>query len=250
MRLYHPYDLFANQPLRLNEGQFHYLRHVLRAAIGHPLVVFNERDGEWSAVLTAFSKTTATVTVEKHLRPPVMGADISLMFAPIKHDPLTFLIEKATELGVRHFHPVVTERCNIGRINQTRLINQMIEASQQCERFDIPTLSLLASLSEALSSWKSPIPLWVCQERGDVPSIAHALQTLPPKASIGFLIGPEGGFSSQEIAYLKSFPFMQFISLGSRILRAETAALAAVACYQAIVGDWGDKDAPVGPENY
>lgn len=242
-RLYHPYDLFANHVVRLTEGQSHYLRHVLRATIGHPVAIFNERDGEWSAVLTALSKRTATVTVEKQLRSAVMGADISLMFAPIKHDPLTFLIEKATELGVRHFHPVVTERCNIARVNETRLTGNMVDASQQCERFDIPTLFPLASLTEALGNWKPQRPLLVCQERGDVPSIAHALQILPPKASVGFLIGPEGGFSSQEITYLKSFPFTRFISLGSRILRAETAALAAVACYQAIVGDWSDKNA-------
>ena len=246
-RLYHPHGLFANQAVRLTEGQSHYLRHVLRAVIGHPLAVFNERDGEWSAVLTAFSKTTITVTVEKQLRPAVMGPDISLMFAPIKHDPLTFLVEKATELGVRHFHPVVTEHGNIARVNETRLISNMMDASQQCERFDIPTLFPLASLSKALGNWNSHVPLLVCQERGDVPSIAHALQILPPKASVGFLIGPEGGFSSQEITYLKSFPFTQFISVGSRILRAETAALAAVACYQAIVGDWGDKNVPLCP---
>jgi 16S rRNA (uracil1498-N3)-methyltransferase len=238
IRLYHPNDFFPNQILTLNEGQNHYLRHVLRLAIGHRLVVFNEREGEWSAVLTTLSKTLATVMVEEQSRPAITGADISLLFAPIKHDPLTFLMEKATELGVRHFYPVMTERCNITRVNQDRLWSNVRDAAEQCERFDIPIIYPLMSLSKALASWDPHAPLFVCQERGEVPSLAHALRPLSSNAPAGFLIGPEGGFSSQEIAYLRSFSFTQFINLGPRILRAETAAVAAVTCYQAIVGDW------------
>lgn len=237
-RLYHPNDLFTNQTLPLTEKHIHYLRHVLRAAIGHRVAVFNERDGEWSAVLMTLSKTTATVMVEEQRRLAVTGPDISLVFALVKHDPLTFLIEKATELGVRHFYPVITERCNISRVNQDRLASNVAEASQQCERFDIPALYPLAPLGKVLDAWNVHIPLLVCQERGEAPSIAHALHGLPPKTPIGFLIGPEGGFSIPEMAYLKAFSFTRFISLGPRILRAETAALAAVACYQAMAGDW------------
>lgn len=237
-RLYHSDDLYPNQVLTLTEGHTHYLRHVLRATIGHRLAFFNERDGEWSALVSTLSKTTAMVTVEEQLRPAVMGPDVSLLFAPIKHDPLTFLMEKATELGVRHFHPVRTERCNISRVNLGRLQSNVIDAAQQCERFDVPTLYPLMSLSKVLSAWDLHVPLFVCQERGDVPSIRQALQILPSNAPAGFLVGPEGGFSSQEIAYLKSFSFTKNISLGPRILRAETAALAAVACYQALLGDW------------
>lgn len=237
-RLYHPDDLFTDQSLTLNEGQTHYLRHVLRAVIDYRLTVFNERDGEWSSVLTTLSKSTATVTVEEQVRLATTGPDVSLLFAPIKHDPLTFLMEKATELGVRHFHPTMTERCNMSRVNQDRLVSNVIDAAQQCERFDIPTIHPLMTLSKALDAWKLDVPLFVCQERGEAPSITGALRSLSPNAPVGFLIGPEGGFSSQEIAYLKSFSFTQFINLGPRILRAETAALAAVACYQALVGDW------------
>jgi len=236
-RLYHPDDLFAGQILALNEKQVHYLRHALRATIGHRLSVFNERDGEWSVTLTALSKTTATVAVEEHLRLAVTGPDISLVFALIKHDPLTFLVEKATELGVRHFYPVVTGRCNISRVNQDRLESNVVEASQQCERFDIPTVYPLVPLNKLLGNWDIHIPLLVCQERGDATPLVGQLQALPPKAPVGFLVGPEGGFSMTEMAYLKSFSFTQVINLGPRILRAETAALAAVACYQAVVGD-------------
>jgi 16S rRNA (uracil1498-N3)-methyltransferase len=237
-RLYHRDDLYVNQVLALNEGQTHYVRHVLRATIGYQLAIFNERDGEWSAVLTSVSKAITTVTLEEQLRPAVVGPAISLLFTPIKHDALTFLVEKATELGVRHFHPVMTERCNISRLNQNRVLSNLVEAAQQSERFDIPTLYPLMPLREALSNWNSQVPLFVCQERGEAPPIAQALQPLAPHEPVGFLIGPEGGFSSQEMSYLKFFPFIKSVSLGPRILRAETAALAAVTCYQALVGDW------------
>ena len=237
-RLYSADDLYTDQVLALTEGQTHYLRHVLRAAIGHRLAVFNERDGEWAAQLTAVSKSRTTVVIEEQLRPAVMGPNLSLLFTPIKHDPLTFMIEKATELGVRHFYPVMTERCNITRLNQERLQANVVDAAQQCERFDIPTIYSLKPLSKALESWDIHIPLLVCEERAEVPTIAQSLHSLAPRSPVGFLVGPEGGFSSQEIAYLKSFSFTKSISLGPRILRAETAALAAVTCYQAIVGDW------------
>jgi len=240
-RLYHTDDLFVNKVLTLTISQNHYLRHVLRASLGDRLTVFNERDGEWSAVLATLSKTNSTMTIEEQTRPAVATPEVSLLFAPIKHDPLTFLMEKATELGVRHFHPVTTERCNISRVNLDRLRSNVIDAAQQCERFDIPSLYPLMTLSKALAAWDAHVPLYVCQERGDVLSITQALQLLPPRAPVGFFIGPEGGFSFQEIAYLKSFSFTKFVSLGPRILRAETAALAAVVCYQSLLGDWKEE---------
>lgn len=236
-RLYCPERLFENQLIKLDEAQVHYLRHVLRATAGYPVNLFNEQDGEWASVIDALSKTSATVRVEEQLRPAVIGSDVSLVFAPIKHDPLTFLVEKATELGVQRFHPVLTERCNIQRINQERLRNNVRDAVQQCERFDIPIIYPLMALGKTLAVWDAHVPLFVCQERGDVPPLAQALKSLKPGAPAGFLIGPEGGFSSQEVTWLKSFSFTQFVSLGPRILRAETAALTALACYQALVGD-------------
>lgn len=238
-RLYHPDDLYSAREITLSDGQSHYLRNVLRATIGHRLAVFNERDGEWSAHVSTLTKNTVCITIEGQLRPATPGPDLTLMFAPIKHDPLTFLMEKATELGVRNFHPVMTERCNISRVNHERLQNNVIEAAQQCERFDVPRIHPMVSLAKSLSGWDATIPLFVCQERGDVPSITQSLRKLPPFTPAGFLIGPEGGFSPQEFAYLKSFSFTKNISLGPRILRAETASLAALTCYQAIVGDWG-----------
>jgi 16S rRNA (uracil1498-N3)-methyltransferase len=237
-RLYHLDDLYSSREITLRDGQAHYLRNVLRATIGHPLTVFNERDGEWSAHITTLTKNTVSLTIEEQLRPATTGPDLALMFAPIKHDPLTFLMEKATELGVRHFHPVMTERCNISRVNHDRLQNNVIDAAQQCERFDVPRIHPLVPLAKSLSKWDTKTPLFVCQERGDAPSITHALRHLSRCAPAGFLIGPEGGFSAQELVYLRSFSFTKNISLGPRILRAETASIAAITCYQALVGDW------------
>lgn len=238
-RLYYPDNLITGQSFDLPQGQTHYLRHVLRLRVSDQLHVFNERQGEWSASITALSKTTATVTVEKQISLAVIGPCLTLLFALIKHDPLTFLVEKATELGVRHFHPVITERCNVARINPNRLTNNMVHASQQCQRFDIPELHPLVSLKKALETWESAIPLLVCQEWEKGAPIARVLQDIPPKAPVGFLIGPEGGFSPQDITILNSFSFVRLVSLGPRILRAETAALAALTCYQALIGDWG-----------
>lgn len=237
-RLYRSDALFLNQTLSLTEAQSHYLRHVLRAKEGHRFMVFNERDGEWEASLTSTSRT-GTAVIEKQHRLPVPGLDISLLFAPLKHDPLAFLIEKATELGVQHFYPVRTERCQISRVNEDRLRQNIIEASQQCERFDIPTLASLSPLRNTLSSWDAQIPLVICQERNGVHSISEVFKNFLPKTPISFLIGPEGGFTPSEMAYLATLNFVKFASLGPRILRAETAALAVLTAYQAILGDWG-----------
>jgi 16S rRNA (uracil1498-N3)-methyltransferase len=246
-RLYHPDTLYEGHVLTLNDAQSHYLRHVLRATLGHKLFLFNENDGEWSASLTTLSKATTCVTVAAQIRPAISSPVVSLLFAPLKHDPLSFLIEKATELGVRQFYPVVTERCNVSRVNTERLKSNVIAAAQQCERFDIPTIYPVGTLRKALESWETPIPLFVCQERGEVPSLKDAFYSLTPRSPAGFLIGPEGGFAPSELAYLKSFSFTHFISLGPRILRAETAALAAIACYQALVGDWEDVSMVISP---
>jgi 16S rRNA (uracil1498-N3)-methyltransferase len=237
-RLYYPGDLYANHMVTLNHGQTHYLRHVLRAAVGHKIFLFNESHGEWSAVITDISKSSSSVMVKELVRTAVSCLEISLLFAPIKHDPLTFLVEKATELGVKHFFPVLTERCNIARINEERVQRNVIEAAQQCERFDIPTVHSLMSLHESLASWNAQIPLVVCQERDETSTFVEEIGRLPSKKPIGFFVGPEGGFSSQEFNFLRSFSFTRFINLGPRILRAETAALSAIACYQATKGDW------------
>jgi 16S rRNA (uracil1498-N3)-methyltransferase len=236
-RLYQSSSLFAGQSLTLSLSQTHYLRHVLRCTVGYQLTVFNEREGEWSAIITSLAKTGIGITVGVQTRIAVLCPNVSLIFALLKHDPLTFLVEKATELGVRRLCPVTTDRCNISRLNTDRLLSTLVDATQQCERFDVPQLSPLMVLDKALASWDPAVPLFVCQERGQAMPIGKALQSLSPQSPVGFAIGPEGGFSPQEMEHLQQIPFVRFISLGSRILRAETAALMALACYQALVGE-------------
>jgi 16S rRNA (uracil1498-N3)-methyltransferase len=236
-RLYQSSLLFTGQNLTLGSQQTHYLRHVLRCTIGYQLTVFNEREGEWSAIITSLAKTGIRITVGEQIRIAVLCPNVTLIFALLKHDPLTFLLEKATELGVRRLCPVTTERCNISRLNSDRLLSTLVDATQQCERFDVPELSPLMALDKALASWDPEVPLFVCQERGQAMAIGKALQSLVPQSPAGFAFGPEGGFSPHEMERLHQIPFVRFISLGSRILRAETAALMALACYQALIGE-------------
>jgi len=236
-RLYQSSVLFTGQSLTLGTQQTHYLRHVLRCTVGYRLTVFNEREGEWSATITSLAKTGINITIGEQVCSAVLCPEVVLVFALLKHDPLTFLAEKATELGVRRLCPVTTERCNISRLNSDRLLSTLVDATQQCERFDVPELSPLMALDKALAAWDPETPLFVCQERGQAMPIGKALQSLAPHAAAGFAVGPEGGFSSQEMERLQQIPFVRFISLGSRILRAETAALMALACYQALVGE-------------
>jgi 16S rRNA (uracil1498-N3)-methyltransferase len=236
-RLYQSSVLAGGQSLTLDFSQTHYLRHVLRCTVGYQLTVFNEREGEWSAIITSLAKTGVSITVGEQIRIAAPCPDVSLIFALLKHDPLTFLAEKATELGVRRLYPVTTQRCNISRLNSDRLLATLVDAAQQCERFDIPELSSLLALDKALAGWDPAVPLFVCQERGQAMPIGKALQSLPSQSPAGFVVGPEGGFSSQEMERLQQIPFVRFISLGPRILRAETAALTALACYQALVGE-------------
>jgi 16S rRNA (uracil1498-N3)-methyltransferase len=236
-RLYHPNTLSPGQSLTLELQQTHYLRHVLRYTVGHRLMVFNNREGEWSAVITSLAKTGVVITVEEQTRPAVLCPNVSLIFALVKHDPLTFLAEKATELGVQDLYPITTERCNISRVNSDRLLFTLIDAAQQCERFDVPQLHPLMTLNKALETWDPEIPLFVCQERGEAVPIGKSLQSLAPQNPAGFVVGPEGGFSPPEMERLQRVPFVRFISLGCRILRAETAALMALSCYQALIGE-------------
>jgi 16S rRNA (uracil1498-N3)-methyltransferase len=239
-RLYHSALLACHQTIILDEGQTHYLRNVLRVTAGQKISIFNEREGEWSAHITSLAKKGLVVEIGSKLRPPDPVPKIALFFAPLKQEALSFLMEKATELGVQSFHPVLTERCTVSKINHDRLLHTITNAAQQCERFDIPHIHALVPLREALATWSPTVPVYVCRERGKASSAKQIFQNMSMPEKPAFFIGPEGGFSPGEINRLKTLPFVHFISLGSRILRAETAALAILASYQAIAGDWED----------
>ena len=238
-RLYIAAALSAGGGVELDSDQGHYLRHVLRLEKGAPVALFNARDGEWRAVIEGFTKDRCRLRVESLRRqsePP--GPEISLLFAPLKRARLELMIEKATELGVTRLVPVTTRHTDIGRVNLDRLAAIAREAAEQCERLSVPEISPPVSFFQLLSDWPGT-PLLVCAESGAARPLAEVAAALPP-GPVAILIGPEGGFAVSELDELARWPFAVRVGLGPRVLRAETAALAVLACWQAVRGDWSD----------
>lgn len=225
--------LFVTNPLHQgaivvpSAAQAHYLGTVMRQGAGDTLRLFNGRAGEFRAQIETLRRDKATLAVETMLRPQAPEADLWLAFAPVKRDTTDFLVQKATELGVAALLPVITERTNATRINLDRLRAIAIEAAEQSERLSIPDLHPLAPLPVLLANWPAERALFVALERGDLP--------LPRPASgpAGLLIGPEGGFSSWDRAQMMNASKYTLISLGPRILRAETAAIVGLTLLQA-----------------
>ena len=241
-RLYLEEDLAAGVTLGLDHGRAHYLRSVLRLGRGARLALFNGRDGEWSARLDAMGKGWASLVVEEKLRPQTPAPDLWLVFAPIKRARIDFLAEKATELGVSRLQPVMTRFTAVSRVNEERLAANAREAAEQCGRLDVPEVGKVRDLFDLLGEWPAERRLLVCAESGPADPIAEVLRGLnqadsdraPPCA---VLAGPEGGFAPAELDGLANLPFSSLVGLGPRVLRADTAALAALACWQAILGD-------------
>ena len=215
-------------------AQAHQLMHVQRCQAGDQVALFNNRDGEWLAEL-AFAKRSVAALVQTQLRLPKAGPDIWLLFAPIKPARLAIMIEKATELGVAELHPVLTERTQIRSINPEKLFETAREAAEQCERLDVPAVATAKSLAAVLQDWPAGRRLYVGAEAGLATPAAQAFAGHQGPAAL--LVGPEGGFSSAELTLLRDYDFVVPIGLGPRILRAETAAMAALALWQAGCGD-------------
>lgn len=237
LRLFVPDDLDAAAVLSLDSDQSHYVMNVMRGQIGEALSLFNGRHGQWLGRIDAATKKAVTVTIVSQMRPQVTEGDLWLLAAPLKKDCTDLVAEKAAELGVAEIWPVTTERTNTGRINAERLQARLKEAAEQCERLSVPQLHPLMPLTTVLGQWPHSRLLIYLDETGG-PPLKPALETLPPAAPLALLVGPEGGFSPHERALLRSQPFVRAVSLGPRILRAETAAIAALAVIQAIRGDW------------
>lgn len=238
VRLYSHTALSAGKIISLPEHQTHYLKNVLRHQCGDVIQLFNQESGEWQAEITALSKSKGQVTLANLLRKPVPEQEVGLLFAPLKQEPMSFLIEKATELGVTWLQPILSEYSQIPKVNVEKIERNCLEASQQCERLSIPKVSPLQKLEIVLNHWQEDMVLIVCLERQESMPIAKVLNQLSPDQKVSFLIGPEGGLSSRDSDLLKRYPFVRFCKMGPRILRAETAAVAALICYQAIKGDW------------
>jgi len=224
----------------LGPERSHYLRHVLRLPVGAALAVFNGRDGEWQAEIVAYSRESCRLAVVRLRRapPPVPPADLWLLFAPIKRTRIELLVEKATELGVTRLLPVITQHTGVARVNRERLLAIAVEAAEQCDRLTVPDICPPESLTRVLHDWpEAGRQLLVCAESGPVQPMATAAVALAPGPA-ALLVGPEGGFSAGELDELAGRPFVVAVGLGPRVLRAETAAVAALVCWQALRGDW------------
>jgi len=235
-RLHVTGDLGKGVAVSLDEGQAHYLLHVLRARGGNRVLLFNGRDGEWQAEITQVSKRGVTATCLKQAQPQAGTPDIWLAFAPVKKIPSDYLVQKAAELGVSVLQPVFTRRTIVSRINQERMVANAIEAAEQSGRLSVPEIRDSQSLEKLLASWPRERRLFFCDEGGDAKPLAEVARNVDGPAAI--LTGPEGGFDPVEREMLRVLPFVTPVTLGPRILRADTAALAALAIWQSVGGDW------------
>lgn len=248
IRLYVESDLSAAATVGLSADQAHYLQHVMRAKAGESVALFNGRDGEWLAEIQGFGKGWASLTVSTQRRPQIVEPDLWLVFAPIKGARIDFVAEKATELGVSTLWPVFTRRTVVSRVKEERLFANAVQAAEQCERLSVPAVRPAVTLEKALGAWPQERRLLVLDETGTGRPIAAALAEIPPGPA-AVLTGPEGGFTNSELDDLRRLPFVSFIGLGPRILRADTAALAALACWQAWCGDGCGRPAFRGGES-
>jgi 16S rRNA (uracil1498-N3)-methyltransferase len=236
-RLYVAADLADGESVTLDASQAHYLKTVLRLERGSPVALFNGRDGEWRAVIEGFGKGTCAVKPEHRTRQQTPEPDLWLVFAPVKRARIDFLVEKATELGVSALQPVLTERTQVERVNLERLRANVREAAEQTERLTLPEVRQPLPLQRALGLWPAGRRLLLCDDTGRSPDIGSALHAEQPGVWAA-LTGPEGGFTERELDVLRNLPFVCAVGLGPRVLRADTAALAALAVFQALLGDW------------
>ena len=236
IRLFVTQSLEAGLSLETAPEQAHYLVNVMRLAAGGELRLFNGRDGEWRATLTAGGKRGATLAVTAQTRPQTIGPDLDLVVALVKRARLETIVEKAAELGARRVRLAITERTNAERTRVDRLAAIAIEAAEQTGRLDVPVIEEPRKLDRLLADWPADRPLMFCDEAGDAPP---ALDALADRAAgpWAVLIGPEGGFSPKERALIRGLPAAVPVSLGPRILRADTAAISALTLWQAALGD-------------
>jgi 16S rRNA (uracil1498-N3)-methyltransferase len=236
-RLFVEADLGEGASLTLGGDQANYLRNVLRLNAGDPVLVFNGRHGEWRAELAQSGKRDAKLTVVALTRPQEQGPDITYLFAPLKRARLDYMVQKATEMGVARLCPVLTRHTVAERVNVERMRANAIEAAEQCGILQVPLIDEPAKLERVVAGWDASRPLIFCDEGSEHADPLAVLGRLKP-GPLAVLVGPEGGFEEGERELLSSQPFVTRISLGPRILRADTAAVAALALVNAVLGDW------------
>jgi len=235
IRLYIDAALSGGTVIELPKEQRHYLLNVLRKKNGDALRVFNGQDGEWRAQISEATKKSVQIEILEQLRTPKACPDITLCFAPLRKHRTAFIAEKAAELGVSALQPVITARTQFPKLNLGKMRLQIIEAAEQTERLDIPTLSAPLSLDEMLSALSGRTIFFADEAGGAAPALEAIKADSNPAA---ILIGPEGGFTDAERAALRGRDNVVPISLGPRILRADTAALSVLTLWQSVHGDW------------
>lgn len=236
-RLYLDHPLQTGAQIDLDRQQANYLINVLRLKPGANVLVFNGREGEWQATLAVTGRKKAALVVEQQTRPQTAPYDLHYLFAPLKQARLEYMIQKAVEMGVGTIQPVITQHTQFRNLNMDRMQSYVIEAAEQCGILNIASLHPPTALSTLLDALPEDRHLIFCDEGDDGHNPVAALESLPPMP-LSVLIGPEGGFSQQERATLHALPQVTAIPLGPRIMRADTAAVAALAIIQATVGDW------------
>ena len=234
IRLYVDQPLGAGQAVALSQDQAHYLTGVMRLGEGAAILLFNGRDGEWRATLAQAGKRNAIAVCDTQTRPLQLPPDLWLLFAPIKKARTDFIVEKAVELGAARILPVQTRHTNSERIRQDRLQAHAVEAAEQCGATYVPEVADLQHLDKVLSKWPEDRRLYWCDET----ALGQPATLTPTTGPAAILIGPEGGFSAEEATRLRTKPNVTPLSLGPRILRADTAAVAALTLWQTACGDW------------
>ena len=237
IRLYVEHPLGEGQSVPLEKGQAHYLFGVMRQTVGNDVLLFNGQDGEWRATIAEAGKRGGTLICAAQTAPLRMPPDLWLMFAPIKKARTDFIVEKATEMGAARIIPVMTEFTNAGRVQRDRLQAHAIEAAEQCGGTFVPEVAEAVKLDRLLDGWDTARQIMFCDE-----ALAGADAGLPTSSEMvapwAILIGPEGGFSERERTRLHKLEYAHAVTLGPRILRADTAAVAAMTVWQQALGDW------------
>lgn len=235
IRLFVDHTLGEAQSVPLNKDQAHYIFSVMRKSIGETILIFDGNNGEWEASIEEISKKSGVLLCIKQTKPQIMPPDLWLFFSPLKKVRTDFIVEKATELGVAKIIPVQTEHTNADRVKLSRLSAHAIEAAEQCGGTYIPKIEELQKINEVLENFPLDRRLLFCDEKLQASEVN--LENLK-KGKWAILVGPEGGFSEIERNYLRGLKFTFSISLGPRILRADTAAVTAISLWQNYLGDW------------
>ena len=242
-RLFVDCDLKEDALIELNSGQSHYLSSVLRKKIGAELLLFNGRDGGFLGKVASSGKRALAVHCTQQILSQTKASDLWFLFVPIKRIRMDFMVQKATELGVSKIWPVQSEFGQVKQIREDKLRANMIEAAEQTERLDLPEIGNFIELQKVLDTWPEDRTLIVCDETkseaGQARSMLDLTSDLREKTAI--LIGPEGGFSKFELEKLRAHSKCESVSLGPRILRSDTAAIAALTIFQSNFGDWYNK---------